>query len=227
MRKKNEQELGLSACGCWRGLFMLLLALIQTMQLFPSCLSLWLLNTSGTTQRNNNYAAVPSKILQFLKKISSWDVMLHMFCRLSLEDPEEAQSCEVLSGCGSGPFHQTKAGFELYEASVSEAVLVGSQWQISKNYLQSILVLLAALLCVGLVKSCQDSARNMLQFAPVCYLTVAGNVTLGRSNNRLRAEISIQKLNWLQPDHSNPVIVLSEQKETLSPSLFSGCSVPL
>lgn len=61
----------------------------------------------------------------------------------------------------------------------------------------------------------------------MCYLTAVGDVTLGRSSNSLRAEISIQKLNWLQPDHSNPEIVLFEQKEVLSPSLFSDCSVPL
>lgn len=67
----------------------------------------------------------------------------------------------------------------------------------------------------------------MLQFAPMCYLTVVGDVTLGRASNTLRAEISIQKLKWLQPDHSNPEIVLYEQKEMLSTSLFSGCSVPL
>lgn len=35
MRKNNQQELSLSAYGCWRGLFMILLALIQTMQVFP------------------------------------------------------------------------------------------------------------------------------------------------------------------------------------------------
>lgn len=61
----------------------------------------------------------------------------------------------------------------------------------------------------------------------MCYLTVVGDLTLGRHSNRLRAEIKIQKLNWLQPDHSNPETVLSEQKEMLSPSLFSDCSVPL
>lgn len=52
------------------------------------------------------------------------------------------------------------------------------------------------------------SARNMLQFAPMCYLTVEGDVTLGGASKRLRAEISIQKLNWLQPDHGNPETVL-------------------
>lgn len=63
----------------------------------------------------------------------------------------------------------------------------------------------------------------MLQFAPVYYWTLVGDVTLGRSNNGLRAEIGIQKLNWLGPDHGNPKTVLSEQKDVLC--LSSGCRV--
>lgn len=63
----------------------------------------------------------------------------------------------------------------------------------------------------------------MLQFAPMCYLTVVGDVTLGGASNK----ISIQKLNWLQPGYGNPEIVLYEQKELLSAYLFSGCSVQL
>lgn len=61
----------------------------------------------------------------------------------------------------------------------------------------------------------------MLQFAPVYYWLLVGDVTLRRSNNGLRAEASIQKLNWLGPDHDNLEALLSEQKDVLSPSLVA------
>lgn len=90
------------------------------------------------------------------------------------------------------------------------------------------MVLLAALLHVGLVNAVSIvgsklASRNMLgiccSLLPVYYWVLVRDVTLGRSNNGLRAGTGIQKLNWLGPDHGDLQTVLSQLKDVFSLSL--------